>query len=62
LLFTFNLCRYSVAPAAYSSLSGAIASIAAREGVRGLYKGLMPGLVKSAPASAITFAVYEVGL
>lgn len=48
-----------VAPAAYRSFGGAVASIAAREGVRGFYKGLMPGLIKSAPASAITFAVYE---
>lgn len=30
------------------------------EGVAGLYKGLYPSLVKAAPASAITFVVYEV--
>ncbi|KAI5080057.1 hypothetical protein GOP47_0005536 [Adiantum capillus-veneris] len=29
------------------------------EGVAGLYKGLYPSLVKTAPASAITFLVYE---
>jgi len=48
-----------VAPAAYVNFSSAFRSIAAREGVRGFYKGLVPGLLKSAPASAITFAVYE---
>ena len=30
-----------------------------KEGVAGFYKGLLPGVIKSAPASAITFAVYE---
>ncbi|MCO5575852.1 hypothetical protein L7F22_029657 [Adiantum nelumboides] len=29
------------------------------EGIAGLYKGLYPSLVKAAPASAITFVVYE---
>ena len=48
-----------VAPAAYASFGSAVRAIAAREGVRGFYKGLLPGIIKSAPASAITFAVYE---
>ncbi|MCO5602383.1 hypothetical protein L7F22_056514 [Adiantum nelumboides] len=30
------------------------------EGIAGLYKGLYPSLVKAAPASAITFVVYEI--
>ncbi|KAH7289041.1 hypothetical protein KP509_31G055100 [Ceratopteris richardii] len=30
------------------------------EGIAGLYKGLYPSLVKAAPASAITFLVYEI--
>ena len=34
-------------------------SIMAREGWRGLYRGLGVGLVKSAPASAITMWTYE---
>jgi solute carrier family 25 thiamine pyrophosphate transporter 19 len=33
--------------------------IVLREGVRGLYRGLTISLVKAAPASAITMAVYE---
>ena len=48
-----------VAPAAYKNFGGAFAAIAQREGLRGFYKGLLPGIIKSAPASAITFAVYE---
>ena len=34
-------------------------TIVAREGWRGLYRGLSIGLVKSAPASAITMWTYE---
>lgn len=30
-----------------------------REGIKGFYKGLTPALLKAAPASGITFAVYE---
>jgi len=32
------------------------------EGVRGLYKGVTPSLLKSAPSAAITFAVYSIAL
>ena len=41
---------------------GPIAAIVERlvgEGVEGLYKGLAPSLLKAAPATAITFLVYE---
>jgi solute carrier family 25 thiamine pyrophosphate transporter 19 len=34
-------------------------SIAAKEGVRSLYRGLTVGLFKAAPASAITMWTYE---
>ena len=34
-------------------------AIAQVEGVAALYKGLVPTLLKVAPASGITFAVYE---
>ena len=30
-----------------------------REGVRGLYKGLLPNVLRVMPQSAITFLVYE---
>lgn len=33
--------------------------IVRNEGFTALYKGLAPGLIKAAPASAVTFAVYE---
>jgi len=49
-----------VATAEFSSFASAFATILRKEGVRGFYKGLTPGLIKSAPASAITFAAYEV--
>ena len=49
-----------VATAEFSSFASAFATILRKEGVRGFYKGLAPGLIKSAPASAITFAAYEV--
>lgn len=51
-----------VAAAEFSTFGGAFRAIAAKEGVRGFYKGLAPGLVKSAPASAITFAAYETAM
>ena len=48
-----------VATAEFSSFASAFGTILRKEGVRGFYKGLSPGLIKSAPASAITFAAYE---
>ena len=48
-----------VAAAEFSSFASAVGTILRKEGVRGFYKGLTPGLIKSAPASAITFAAYE---
>ena len=48
-----------VAPAAYANFGAAFGAILKKEGVAGFYKGLLPGVIKSAPASAITFAVYE---
>ena len=48
-----------VAPAAYANFASAFGAILRKEGVAGFYKGLLPGVIKSAPASAITFAVYE---
>lgn len=46
-----------VAPAA--NFASAFGAILKKEGLAGFYKGLLPGVIKSAPASAITFAVYE---
>lgn len=36
-----------------------IKSIVKQEGVRSLYKGLAPSLLKVAPANAVTFMVFE---
>ena len=43
----------------YNGMVDALRKIAATEGMAGLYKGLLPSLIKAAPAAAITFFVYE---
>jgi hypothetical protein len=43
----------------YKGLVDAFTKIHAREGIRGLYKGLAPNLLKAAPSSAITLVLYE---
>jgi solute carrier family 25 thiamine pyrophosphate transporter 19 len=49
-----------VASKEFVSFGSAVSAVLRREGIKGFYKGLTPGLIKSAPASAITFAAYEV--
>jgi len=44
---------------AYRGIVAALAAVARAEGVAGLYKGLLPNVLKAAPASGITFVVYE---
>ncbi|GAB4822585.1 hypothetical protein N2152v2_009631 [Parachlorella kessleri] len=44
------------------SLPALIRDIYRREGLRGLYKGALPSIIKAAPAAAVTFAAYEVVL
>lgn len=44
---------------AYRGIVAALASVARAEGAAGLYKGLVPNVLKAAPASGITFVVYE---
>ena len=51
-----------VSSAEFRSFASAFGAILKREGVRGFYKGLAPGLIKSAPASAITFAAYDAAI
>eukprot|EP00045_Choanoeca_perplexa_P004565 m.39157 g.39157 ORF g.39157 m.39157 type:complete len:331 (+) comp12642_c0_seq2:64-1056(+) len=41
------------------TLQGCFRSILAKEGVPGLYKGLVPALVKAAPGTMVTFLVYD---
>ena len=41
------------------SLPACLAQIYRREGVRGLYKGSLPSVLKAAPSAAVTFTAYE---
>jgi len=50
--FISNVPLYS------SSIFICIKQILRRDGIFGLYKGLTPALIKSAPVSAVTFFVY----
>ena len=49
----------SVQRGAYRSAAHCLLTLARREGLAGLYKGLTPNLLKAAPASGITFVAYE---
>lgn len=44
----------------YKSVGDAIRVIIAQEGVRGLYKGLVPNLLKVAPSMAANWLSFEV--
>lgn len=48
-----------VAMSRRSSWWSCLKSIVRQEGVRSLYKGLAPSLLKVAPANAVTFMVFE---
>ena len=43
----------------YSGVGDVLRTTLAREGVRGLYKGLLPNVLRVMPQSALTFLVYE---
>jgi solute carrier family 25 phosphate transporter 23/24/25/41 len=43
----------------YSSITGAIATILRQEGVAGLYKGIVPNLLKVAPSMAASWYTFE---
>lgn len=44
---------------AYRNMFDALERILKSEGWAGFYKGIVPSIVKSAPASAVTFVAYE---
>ncbi|CAI5476296.1 unnamed protein product [Closterium sp. Yama58-4] len=48
-----------IQPRAYRGMIDALRKIVATEGVEGLYKGVLPSVIKAAPSAAITFFVYE---
>ena len=43
----------------YSGLRSCLLQVARKEGVRGLYKGLTPGLLKAGLVAGCNFSVYE---
>ena len=45
---------------AYKNMLDCLQRIVANEGWTGLYKGMLPSVLKAAPAAAITFAMYEI--
>mmetsp|Transcript_18907 Transcript_18907/g.33820 ORF Transcript_18907/g.33820 Transcript_18907/m.33820 type:complete len:184 (+) Transcript_18907:1-552(+) len=66
ITYPFDLVRRRMQVAGYSSemrrykgLLDAIVTIARTEGFTAFYKGLVPNYMKSVPAVAITWAVYE---
>lgn len=44
------------------SLPACLSIIFRKEGIRGLYKGALPSIIKAAPAAAVTFSAYEAAL
>lgn len=48
-----------VDPTAVTSLGRCVAAIYANEGAAGFYKGVVPSLLKAAPAMAVTVCTYE---
>lgn len=43
----------------YTGMSNVLRRVYVREGMRGLFRGLVPSLLKAAPNSAVAFTVYE---
>jgi solute carrier family 25 phosphate transporter 23/24/25/41 len=43
----------------YSGMFEALISISRREGLKGLYRGLIPNYIKSVPAVALSFTIFE---
>jgi solute carrier family 25 thiamine pyrophosphate transporter 19 len=41
------------------TLSSCLKAIWQKEGIRGLYKGSLPSIIKAAPSAAVTFSTYE---
>ncbi|XP_057806030.1 mitochondrial thiamine diphosphate carrier 2-like isoform X2 [Salvia miltiorrhiza] len=48
-----------VEPRAYRNMHDAVVQILRAEGSAGLYKGIVPSVIKAAPATAVTFVAFE---
>ncbi|KAI9486087.1 MAG: mitochondrial carrier domain-containing protein [Benjaminiella poitrasii] len=44
----------------YSTVWGCLKTIISREGLMGLYKGIVPGLLKAGPSGAVYFLMFEI--
>ncbi|XP_077219304.1 mitochondrial thiamine diphosphate carrier 2-like isoform X2 [Tasmannia lanceolata] len=51
--------RIGIEQKAYKNMYDALHRILQMEGWNGLYKGIVPSIIKAAPAAAVTFVVYE---
>lgn len=49
----------SVKSHSYKNMYDALRQIIKAEGWAGLYKGILPSIIKAAPAGAVTFVAYE---
>lgn len=54
-----NYCGISATDDAREGMTVLLRVIVAREGLRGLYRGLLPNFVKVLPAVSISYVVYE---
>ena len=54
-----NVCHVPATDDAREGTTALLRVIVAREGLRGLYRGLLPNFVKVLPAVSISYAVYE---
>ena len=43
----------------YNSVLGAITTIVSQEGIKGMYKGIAPNLLKVAPSMAASWGTFE---
>jgi solute carrier family 25 (mitochondrial thiamine pyrophosphate transporter), member 19 len=55
----FSEAARGTASRQYTGMADVLTKVYAREGVRGLFRGVAPSLLKAAPNSAVTFAAYE---
>ena len=58
-VISMNCCYMSATDDAREGTTALLRLIVTKEGLRGLYRGLLPNFVKVLPAVSISYAVYE---